>query len=98
MEGHLKKYDGYLRGYKSVFAKIKNSMLTVEKEKSQKTYRFELTPQIFVEPNPKDSSEFFLNTIVNKKPKKYHFKAKDQQERDQWIRAIKEAQISALEE
>ena len=48
-----------------------------------------------VEPTGKNKTDFYISYNQNKKNKKYYFRAKDQPERDCWIKAIMESYIAA---
>jgi hypothetical protein len=89
-EGYLLKYANFVRGYKKCYCLLKNNHFTIQKNKKNLEGRFkvDLREDISVEWSHKDSTEITLVLSPSAKPNKIFFKAKDEVERDAWLKAL----------
>jgi hypothetical protein len=89
-EGYLLKYANFVRGYKKCYCQIKQNFFIIQRNKKNVEGRFkiDLRDDISVEWSHKDNTEITLTLSPNQKPNKIFFKAKDETERDAWLKAL----------
>jgi hypothetical protein len=61
-EGYLKKYKGFIKGYKQVYLKIRGAYLVIQKKERNKEGRVkvDLRDEISVEPYNKDACDLVI--------------------------------------
>lgn len=86
-EGYIKRYQGFVRGYKKCFTRIKGNYIIIQKSERNKDGRLKLDmrEELLVEPYSKDASELVITYNSNQKSHKLHLKTKTEQDRDEWL-------------
>ena len=86
-EGVLKRYSGFIKGYKKCFVKIRGAYIIIQKSERNKDSRVkvDLRDEISVEPYSKDACELVITYMEDKKSHKLHLKTKSEADRNEWI-------------